>query len=90
MRDGVAYQVYQKKRDDTEFLNQVQFDVLVLDDSGKTIRSLAQDEGRQFSLCAPRGQYSLDMTVKEDAGTVDYQVVIYGLALDWVVSRGTP
>ena len=38
------------KYDDTEFLNQVQFDFLVVDDNLTPLRSIAQEEGRQFSL----------------------------------------
>ncbi len=76
-----------KKEDDTEFLNQVQFDVLVLDDSGVPIRSLAQDEGVRV-LYTTSGQYSLEMTVDEDAGTVDYAVWIYGQAKENIVPEG--
>ncbi len=76
-----------KKEDDTEFLNQIQFDVLVLDDSGAPIRSLAQDEGVRV-LYTTSGQYSLDMTVKEDAGAVDYAVWIYGQAKENIVPKG--
>ena len=78
-----------KKEDDTEFLNQVQFDFVVLDDSQTPIRSIAQDEGRQF-LYAPSGQYPLDVIVKEDPGTVNYAVYMYGQAPDWVVPEGPP
>ena len=76
-----------KKEDDTEFLSQVQFDFIVLDDSQKPIRSVAQDEGEQF-LYAPQGQYLLDVIVKEDPGTVNYAVFMYGQAPDWVVPEG--
>ncbi len=73
--------------DGTEFLNQVQFDFLVLDGSGNVTRSVASDEGKRF-LYAPSGQYLLDVTVKEDAGPVDYAVWIFGQAPDWVVPEG--
>ena len=36
------------KFDDTEFLNQIQYDFLVVDDNQKPLRSIAQDEGRQY------------------------------------------
>ncbi|MHA7734704.1 peptidase [Nitrosopumilus sp. S6] len=67
------------KFDDTEFLNQVQFDVLVVDDNLTPLRSIAQEEGRQY-LYSPSGQYILDMIVKEKPGTANYVVWIYGLA----------
>ena len=77
------------KYDDTEFLNQVQFDVLVVDDkfSLPALRSIAQEEGRQF-LYSPSGQYILDMIVKEDPGTANYVIWIYGLAPDGIVPSG--
>ena len=76
-----------KKEDDTEFLSQVQFDFIVVDDNQIPIRSIAQDEGEPF-LYSPSGQYLLDMIVKEDAGTVNYAVWMYGQAPDWVVPAG--
>ncbi len=76
-----------KKEDDTEILSQVQFDFLVLDDSQNIIRSIALDEGERI-LYAPSGQYTLDMIVKEDPGTVNYAVLMYGQELDWVVPEG--
>ncbi|MCV0431276.1 peptidase [Nitrosopumilus sp.] len=72
------------KYDDTEFLNQVQFDFLVVDDNLKPLRSIAQEEGRDY-LYSPSGQYILDMIVKEDPGTVNYVVWVYGLAREGIV-----
>ena len=72
------------KYDETEFLNQVQFDLLVRDGDGGVVRSLAEEEGRQF-LYSPSGQYLLDMVVREDPGEVKYTVLVYGLAPEnWV------
>ena len=70
--------------DDTEFLNQVQFDFLVVDDDLKPLRSIAQEEGRPF-LYSHSGQYILDMMVKEDPGTANYVVWVYGLAPEGIV-----
>ena len=72
------------KYDDTEFLNQVQFDFLVVDDNLTPLRSIAQEEGRQF-LYSPSGQYVLDMIVKENPGEANYVVWIYGLAPEGIV-----
>ena len=72
------------KYDDTEFLNQVQFDFLVVDNNLKPLRSIAQEEGSQF-LYSPSGQYILDMVVKEKPGTANYVVWVYGLAPKGVV-----
>ena len=70
--------------DDTEFLNQVQFDFLVVDDNLKPLRSIAQEEGRPF-LYSPSGQYILDMIVKEDPGTANYVIWVYGLSPEGIV-----
>ena len=67
------------KYDDTEFLNQVQFDILVVDDNLTPLRSIAQEEGRTF-LYSPSGQHTIDMIVKEKPGIAKYVVWIYGLS----------
>ena len=72
------------KYDDTEFLNQVQFDVIAVDENLKPLRSIAQEENRNF-LYSPSGQYILDMIVKEEPGDVDYVVWVYGLAPEGIV-----
>ena len=69
--------------DDTEFLNQVQFDFLVVDDDLKQIRSIAHEEGVS-NLYSPSGQYPLDMVVKEDPGTANYVVWVHGLAREGI------
>ena len=75
------------KYDDTEFLNQVQFDFLVVDKNLNPLRSIAQEEGKQF-LYSPSGQYILDMIVKEKPGTANYVVWVYGLAPQGIVPSG--
>ena len=72
------------KFDDTEFLNQVQYDLLVVDEELKPSRSIAQEEGRKF-LYSPSGQAVLDMVVNEEPGITRYAVWIYGLAPDYEV-----
>ncbi|WP_316507206.1 peptidase [Nitrosopumilus sp.] len=72
------------KFDDTEFLNQVQYDFLVVDENLKPLRSIAQEEGRAF-LYSPSGQSILDIIVKEDPGTANYVIWIYGLAPEGIV-----
>jgi hypothetical protein len=75
------------KYDDTEFLNQVQFDFLTVDDNLTPQRSIAQEEGRNF-LYSPSGQYILDMIVNEDPGTANYVIWIYGLSPEGIVPSG--
>ena len=76
------------KFDDTGFLNQVQYDFLVVDENMKPIRSIAQEEGRNF-LYSPSGQALIDVIVKEDPGTVNYVIWIYGLAPENTVPLAT-
>ncbi len=72
------------KYDDTEFLNQVQFDFLVVDDNLTPIRSIAQEEGRNF-LYSPSGQNIIDMIVEEDIGEANYVIWVYGLGPEVIV-----
>ena len=72
------------KYDDTEFLNQVQYDFLVVDDDLKPLRSIAQEEGRNF-LYSPSGQALIDLIVKEEPGEANYVIWVYGLAPEGIV-----
>jgi hypothetical protein len=72
------------KFDDTEFLNQIQYDFLAVDENQKPIRSLAQDEGRQY-LYSPSGQSQLDFIVQEDPGIAHYAIQIYGISPEGIV-----
>ena len=62
-----------------ELLDRVQFDILVLDDDGGVVRSVAGEHGNSF-LYAPSGLYLLQFEVKEPPGIAEYTVVVYGLA----------
>ncbi len=72
------------KFDDTEFLNQVQYDLLLVDENLKPLRSLAQDEGRQF-IYSPSGQSLLDFIVESKPGIARYAIWVYGLAPEGLV-----
>ena len=75
------------KYDDTEFLNQVQYDFLVVDDNLTPLRSIAQEENKPF-LYSPSGLATLDIIVKEEPGDVHYVIWIYGLAPQGIVPSG--
>ena len=77
-----------KVSDETEFLAQVQYDLIVLDEDGKPVRSVARDEGRVF-FYSPSGLSTIEMTVREEPGTARYAVWVYGLAPENVVPNGT-
>ncbi|HJJ24260.1 MAG TPA: peptidase [Nitrosopumilus sp.] len=76
-----------KYNDETEFLNQVQYDIFVVDDKGIRTRSIAQEEGTRF-LYSPSGQAQIDFVVKEVPGTANYVIWVYGLAKTGIVPSG--
>ena len=77
------------KYDDTEFLNQVQFDLISVDENLKPLRSLANEDNKQF-LYSPSGQTNVDMIVKEKPGIAHYAIWIYGLAPEWTLPETAP
>ena len=74
------------KYNDAEFLNQVQFDIWVVDDEFTLppLRSIAGEDGKNF-LYSPSGLATVDMVVKEGPGDVKYVIWIYGLAPTGIV-----
>ena len=82
---------FKKPADETEFLNQVQYDIFVVDDklTLPPIRSIAGEDGRNF-LYSQGGQVHFSTIVKENAGTAHYVIWIYGLAPNFVVPSGEP
>ena len=80
---------FKNKFDETEFLNQVQYDIQVFDDNGNKVRTISSDEGRQF-LYSPSGQVRSFIPVNEPPGTAHYVILIYGLSPEHIVpSTGT-
>ena len=81
---------FKSKFDETEFLNQVQYDILVVDDNLTPLRSIAQDEGRPF-LYSPSGQVRTFTLVEEPAGKdANYVIWIYGLSPVEIVPSTAP
>jgi len=72
------------KYDETEYLNQVQYDFLRVDDELKPIRSLAQEDGRQF-IYSPSGQSLIDFIVEAEPGIARYVIWVYGLSPEGIV-----
>ncbi len=77
------------KYDDTEFLNQVQYDFLVVDEDLTPIRSLAQEDNKLY-LYSPSGQSQIDLLVQEEPGIAHYVIWIYGLSPEGVVPSSNP
>ena len=70
---------FTKKTDETEFLNHVQYDLLVTDTDLTPLRSLAQEEGVRY-LYSPSGLADPLMPVSEEPGLRNYAIWVYGLA----------
>ena len=76
----VEFQIsFLSKFDETEFLNQVQYDFWTVDENQATTRSIATEEGRPF-LFSPSGLTQVEFIVNEDPGTAHYVIWIYGTA----------
>ena len=77
------------KFDDTEFLNQVQFDIIAVDENGNRVRNLSHDQGRDY-LYSPSGQYEIDFIVNEEPPIAHYVIWIYGLSPEGVFPSTAP
>ncbi|MCI4432179.1 MAG: hypothetical protein JHC41_01025 [Nitrosopumilus sp.] len=62
-------------------MNQVQYDLLVVDDKFTlpATRSIANEQGHDY-IYSPSGLSTIDMMVKEPPGTAHYVIYVYGLA----------
>lgn len=74
---------FHNKFDETEFLHQVQYDIVAVDGDGKVVRGLAEDEGRD-RLFSASGQVRRFMPV--DAGTAGYTLIVYGTSPDHILA----
>ena len=80
---------FKNKFHESEYLNQVQYDILVVDDNLTPLRSIAGEEGRDY-LYSQGGQVFKSTIVKESPGTAHYVIWIYGLAPQNVVPSTNP
>ena len=69
---------------DVEFVDQVHYDIWVLDENGNRLRSYAQDLGRS-DLFNGFGQVHLLLPVKENAGVVSYTIFVHGTGPEYQV-----
>ena len=74
------------KYHDTEFLNQVQYDLIIVDDKFTLppLRSIAKDQGYDY-LYSPSGLSTIDMIVQQPPGTAHFVVYVYGLSPQGIV-----
>ena len=71
----------------TEFVNQVHYDIWIVDDNGNILRSIAADEGRQ-KLFTTSGQVYRTTIVEEDPGISRYVIMVYGMGPEMIAPSG--
>ncbi len=69
---------------DVEFIDQVHYDIWVVDEDGNRLRSYAEDLGRN-DLFNGFGQVHLVLPVKENAGLVRYAIFVHGTGPEYQV-----
>ena len=75
---------FKNKFDQDEFISQVHYDIVVVDDEQRPIRSVAQEEGRQ-KFFTTSGQVRKFTPVEEEPGTAHYVIWIYGTNPEQIV-----
>nr|WP_048097429.1 hypothetical protein [Candidatus Nitrosopumilus salaria] len=75
---------FMNKYNDVEFIDQVHYDIWVVDESGNRLRSYAQDIGRA-DLFNGFGQVHLLLPIKEKAGITRYAIFIHGTGPEYEV-----
>ncbi len=71
----------------TEFVNQIHYDIWIVDDNGNILRSIASDEGRQ-KLFTTSGQVYRTTIVEEDPGISRYVIMVYGMGPEMIAPSG--
>jgi hypothetical protein len=74
---------------DVEFIDQIHYDIWVLDENGNRLRSYAEDLGRK-TLFNGFGQVHLVLPVEENAGIVPYTIFVHGTGPEFQVPDPKP
>ncbi len=72
------------KYNDVEFVDQVHYDIWVVDENGNRLRSYAEDLGRN-DLFTGFGQVHVLLPVEENAGLVRYTIFVHGTGPEYQV-----
>ena len=75
---------FMNKYNDVEFVDQVHYDIWVVDDNGNRLRSYAEDIGRS-DLFNGFGQVHLLLPVNEKAGIVHYIIFVHGTGSEYAI-----
>jgi len=76
------------KYNDVEFVDQVHYDVWVVDENGDRLRSYAEDIGR-VDLFNGFGQVHLLLPVEENAGIARYVIFVHGTGSEYEIPDAT-
>jgi len=79
---------FKNKYNDVQFIDQVHYDIWVVDENGSKLRSYAEDIGRA-DLFNGFGQVHLLLPVEEKAGIVHYAIFVYGTGAEYEVPDAT-
>jgi len=71
----------------TEFVNEIHYDIWVVDDNGDQIRSVAGDEGRQ-KLFTTSGQVYRTIVTEEEPGIAKFAIMVYGFGPEMIAPSG--
>ena len=75
---------FMNKYNDVEFVDQVHYDIWVVDENGKRLRSFAEDLGRD-DLFSGFGQTHVLMPIEEKPGIVHYIIFVHGTGPEYQV-----
>ena len=75
---------FMNKYNDVEFVDEVHYDIWVVDENGNRIRSYAEDIGRA-DLFNGFGQVHLLLPIEEQAGIVRYAIFVHGTGSQYAV-----
>ena len=79
---------FMNKYNDVEFIDQVHYDVWVVDENGNRLRSYAEDIGRA-DLFNGFGQVHLLLPVEENAGMAHYVIFVHGTGSEYEIPDAT-
>jgi hypothetical protein len=71
----------------TEFVNEIHYDIWVVNDNGEIIRSVADDEGRQ-KLFTTSGQVYRTIVTEEEPGIAKFAIMVYGFGPEMIAPSG--
>ncbi|AFS83559.1 peptidase [Candidatus Nitrosopumilus sediminis] len=79
---------FMNKYNDVEFIDQVHYDIWVVDEKGNRLRSYAEDIGRA-DLFNGFGQVHLLLPVEENAGIIHYVIFVHGTGSEYEIPDAT-